>query len=92
MAPPTSQLQDTQPTGSTVHHPLTAADVMTAAEVASLLRVPRSTVEDWARRGIVPSRKVGRRRLYVRSRIEALLLNDDTELGPERSAKDRSLV
>jgi hypothetical protein len=43
-------------------------------------------VEDWARRGIVPSRKVGRRRLYVRARIEALLLGDDTELSPERSA------
>jgi excisionase family DNA binding protein len=61
---------------STDRRPLTAADVMTAAEVAALLRVPRSTVEDWARRGIVPSRKVGRRRLYVRSRIEALLLDE----------------
>jgi len=68
--------------GSTVRRPLTASDVMTAAEVAALLRVPRSTVEDWARRGIVPSKKVGRRRLYVRSRIEALLLDDDTELSP----------
>jgi excisionase family DNA binding protein len=81
MATPTSQLQDPRPS-STVHHPLTAADVMTAAEVATLLRVPRSTVEDWARRGIVPSRKVGRRRLYVRARIEALLLGDNTELSP----------
>jgi excisionase family DNA binding protein len=54
---------------------------MTAAEVAALLRVPRSTVEDWARRGIVPSKKVGRRRLYVRSRIEALLLDEDGELS-----------
>jgi len=35
---------------------------------------------------------VGRRRLYVRAKIEALLLNDDTELSPERSAEDRSLV
>jgi excisionase family DNA binding protein len=67
--------------GSTVHRPLTAADVMTAAEVATLLRVPRSTVEDWARRGIVPSRKVGRRRLYIRSRIEALLLDEDPQIG-----------
>jgi excisionase family DNA binding protein len=56
--------------------PLTAADVLTAAEVAALLRVPKSTVEDWARRNIVPSRKVGRRRLYIRSRIEALLLDE----------------
>jgi len=54
--------------------PLTAADVLTAAEVADLMHVPRSTVEDWARRGVIPSRKVGRRRLYIRSRIEALLL------------------
>jgi excisionase family DNA binding protein len=62
--------------GSPNHLPLTAADVMTAAEVAALLRVPKSTVEDWARRGIIPSRKIGRRRIYVRSRIEALLLDD----------------
>lgn len=61
--------------------PLTAADVMTAVEVAALLRVPRSTVEDWARRGIIPSKKVGRRRLYIRSRIEALLLDDAAEIG-----------
>jgi len=78
----TSQMQGPQPMGSTVRRPLTADDVMTAAEVAVLLRVPRSTVEDWARRGIVPSRKVGRRRLYIRSRIEALLLGDDTGLSP----------
>lgn len=58
------------------HRPLSAADVMTAAEVAELLHVSTSTVEDWARRGIVPSKKVGRRRLYIRSRLEALLLED----------------
>ena len=57
--------------------PLTAADVMTAVEVANLMRVPKSTVEDWARRGVIPSRKVGRRRLYIRHRIEAVLLDDD---------------
>lgn len=82
MASPTPQLQDPQPIGWTTRRPLTAADGMTAAEVAALLRVPRSTVEDWARRGIVPSKKVGRRRLYVRSRIEALLLDDEGELSP----------
>jgi len=55
---------------------LTAADVLTTAEVAQLLRVPASTVGDWARRGIVPSLKLGRRRLFIRSRIEALLLGE----------------
>jgi excisionase family DNA binding protein len=65
----------------TLGRPLTAADVMTVGEVADVMRVPKSTVEDWARRGIVPSRKIGRRRLYIRSRIEALLLGDDAENG-----------
>jgi excisionase family DNA binding protein len=49
--------------------------VLTAGEVADLLHVPRSTVEDWARRGVIPSRKVGRRRLYLRPSIETLLLD-----------------
>jgi excisionase family DNA binding protein len=80
----TSQLQFPQPMGSPIRRPLTAADVMTAAEVAVLLHVPRSTVEDWARRDIVPSKKVGRRRLYIRSKIEALLLDDDALQGEAR--------
>lgn len=50
---------------------------VTAAEVADLIRVPKSTVEDWARRGVIPSRKVGRRRLYLREKIEELLRADD---------------
>jgi excisionase family DNA binding protein len=52
---------------------LTADDVMLAREVASLLHVPVSTVEDWARRGILPSVKIGRRRLYIREQIETAL-------------------
>ncbi|MGH2865825.1 MAG: helix-turn-helix domain-containing protein [Solirubrobacteraceae bacterium] len=53
---------------------LTAADVLSSAEVAALLHVPTSTVSDWARRGVIPSRKIGRRRIYVRQQIEALVL------------------
>lgn len=52
---------------------MAADDVMLAREVAGLLHAPVSTVEDWARRGILPSVKVGRRRLYVREQIEAVL-------------------
>ena len=58
---------------STERLSLTAADVMTGREVAALLHAPVSTVEDWARRGLLPSVKIGRRRLYVRHRIEAVL-------------------
>jgi excisionase family DNA binding protein len=53
---------------------LTADDVMTARDVASLLHAPVSTVEDWARRGILPSVKIGRRRIYIRRNIEIALI------------------
>jgi len=58
---------------------LTASDVMTAAEVSALLHVPRSTVADWARRGILPSIKIGRRRIFIRPRIEAKLLDEPND-------------
>jgi len=50
---------------------------MTAAEVAALLGVPKSTVHYWAREGTLPSRKLGRRRIFIRPKIEALLLSDN---------------
>jgi excisionase family DNA binding protein len=62
------------PTTTQTH--LTAADVMSASEVADLLHIPVSTVQDYGRRGILPSVKIGRHRLYIRSRIEATLLGD----------------
>lgn len=65
----TVQRDDRAPVGR-----LTAADVMSVSEVAELLHVPRSTISDWARRDILPSVKIGRRRLYVRHQIEARLL------------------
>jgi excisionase family DNA binding protein len=55
---------------------LTADDVMTACDVARLLHAPVSTVEDWARRGILPSVKIGRRRLYIRQNIETALTGE----------------
>lgn len=56
---------------------ITRADVMSAAEVALLLGVPKTTVEDWARRGVVPSRKRGRRRMFLRWEIEDWLVAED---------------
>jgi excisionase family DNA binding protein len=50
---------------------------MTAREVSALLHAPVSTVEDWARRGILPSVKIGKRRLYVRQNIEAVLIGQE---------------
>jgi excisionase family DNA binding protein len=62
---------------------LTADDVMTAHDVAVLLHAPMSTVEDWARRGILPSVKIGRRRLYIRQNIETTLTGPIGEDRPE---------
>ena len=50
---------------------LTRADLLTADEVAELLRLRPSTVKDYARRGIIPSFKLGRFRRFVRADVEA---------------------
>jgi excisionase family DNA binding protein len=63
---------------------LTADDVLTGREVALLLHAPVSTVEDWARRGILPSVKIGRRRLYIRQQIETALIG---QAGEDRSRR-----
>jgi excisionase family DNA binding protein len=58
--------------------PITRADVLRASEVGELLGVPKSTVDDWARRQVIPSRKRGRRRFYLRWEIEAWLRAADS--------------
>lgn len=50
--------------------PLTASDVLHASEVAALIRVPLSTVMQWAREGQIPAHKRGRRWLFLRSEID----------------------
>jgi excisionase family DNA binding protein len=53
--------------------PLTRNEVMTANEVAELLRMPLSTVYKLARRGELPACRFGRTWRFLRSRIEELL-------------------
>jgi excisionase family DNA binding protein len=53
--------------------PLTRNGVMTASEVAELLRMPLSTVYELARRGELPSCRFGRTWRFLRSRIEEQL-------------------
>lgn len=57
--------------------PLTAADVMHAREVAAFLRVPLSTVMQWARQGEIPAHKRGRRWLFLRPEVDAWLRAPD---------------
>jgi excisionase family DNA binding protein len=52
---------------------LTRDEVMTAREVADLLRMPMSTVYELARKGVLPARQLGRTWRFLRPRLEELL-------------------
>jgi excisionase family DNA binding protein len=52
---------------------LTRDEVMTAREVAELLRIPTSTVYELARRGVLPASRLGRTWRFLRPRLEELL-------------------
>jgi excisionase family DNA binding protein len=54
--------------------PLTRTDVLTAKEVGELLRLPKSTVYELARRGVLPAHRVGRAWRFVRQEVEQWLL------------------
>ena len=49
------------------------SELMTSAQVAELLHMKRTTIEDYARRGLLPSIKLGRHRRFVRSDVETAL-------------------
>ncbi len=48
-------------------------ELMTSSQVAELLQMRLSTVQTYARRGVLPSVKVGRHRRFVRSQVERAL-------------------
>jgi hypothetical protein len=58
---------------------LKADDIMTVRELAAFLHMPESTVSYLARTGVIPSRKLGRRRIFIRPIIEEILLTPSAE-------------
>jgi excisionase family DNA binding protein len=44
-------------------------ELMTTEEVADLLAMRRSTIDDYARRGLLPSLKLGRHRRFIRTDV-----------------------
>lgn len=49
-------------------------ELMTATQMAEVLQMRVSTVEDYARRGVLPSLKVGRHRRFLRSEVERAIV------------------
>lgn len=62
--------------GAIVFDPSSPREVLTADEVAALLGVDRQTVYDYAGRGEIPHRRLGRRILFGRVAILAWLNGD----------------
>jgi excisionase family DNA binding protein len=53
--------------------PAALDELMTAEQVAALLLLPASTVKDYARRGMLPSIKLGKHRRFVRSQVQGAI-------------------
>jgi excisionase family DNA binding protein len=58
--------------------------VLDARQVAELLHLPISTALDFARRGVLPAHKIGRRWIFLRDEIEIGVRD-----APNRSAVSR---
>jgi excisionase family DNA binding protein len=65
--------QTDKPADVTPAAALTRDEVMTAREVADLLKMPASTIYELARRGELPARRLGRTWRFLRPRLEELL-------------------
>ena len=63
-------------------------ELLTADDVAELLHVPRSTVSDYARRGVLPSIKLGRHVRFVRSDVADAI--EMLRLGRATTRRDAS--
>ena len=50
---------------------LTRHDVLSGRDVAELLGMPPSTVLEYARRGVIPAHKLGRRWIFIRDEVDA---------------------
>jgi excisionase family DNA binding protein len=70
--------------------PLTRDDVLDGRGVAELLHLPLSTVLEYARRGLLPGRKLGRRWIFLRDEVEAAVRGRSGE-ARRREQSARSL-
>ena len=60
----------TRSTPTTYRPHLTRENVLDGREVAELMHLPISTVFEYARRGLLPGRKLGRRWIFLRDELD----------------------
>jgi excisionase family DNA binding protein len=63
-----------------------AHECLTAAELASWLRVNRKTVYEYAARNVIPCRRLGRRLVFHRPAVTAWLARSSTVGSPHSPA------
>jgi excisionase family DNA binding protein len=63
-------------------------ELMTAREVADTLRLRVSTVEAYARRGLLPSVKLGRHRRFIKSDVERAITLLQSQLPPAAQGRE----
>jgi excisionase family DNA binding protein len=66
---------------------LTREDVLDVREVAELLHMPLSTIFDYARRGVIPGHKLGRRWVFLHEEIDAALRSAPRSAMPSPAAQ-----
>jgi excisionase family DNA binding protein len=64
---------------------LTREDVLDVREVAELLHMPRSTIFDYARRGVLPGHKLGRRWVFLRDELDVAVRTAPRSPGAARA-------
>jgi len=72
---------------------ITREDVLTASDVAALLDLKPYTVKEYARRGILPGRKLGRTWRFLRPELEEAIrhLPRAVELAENSSGRRNSV-
>ncbi len=68
-------------------------ELLTAKQIAAMLHLRVSTVEEYARRGLLPSVKLGRHRRFLRSEVEeallALVRRSEADYSVRRPSQER---
>jgi excisionase family DNA binding protein len=64
---------------------LTRDDVLDGREVAELLHLPASTVREYARRGVLPAHRLGRRWVFIHDEVAAALRAAPQAAAPRRN-------